>query len=219
MSGAAAIRPGEASFARDDAATRDHFDALARAHGGSVKAVDWGSRASQELRFEVLSSIGNLHGARVLDVGCGQGDLAAWLAQRGVACDYHGIDLSPAMIELARARQPGRSFELRNLLDDDFTLWTRRFDFVIASGIFYLRRHAAADYQRAMIERMFALCTRGLAFNSLSAWDTRPNDALEYRADPMLTLAMATRLTERLSLRHDYHPGDFSILLWREERA
>lgn len=218
MNGAKVTRPREASFAQDDDATRAHFDALARAHGGSVRAVDWGSRASQELRFEVLCGIGNLHGARVLDVGCGQGDLAAWLEQRGVDCDYHGIDLSPAMIDLARARRPGRSFELRNLLDDDSNSWDRRFDFVIASGIFYLRRHAAADYQREMVERMFALCTRGLAFNSLSAWDSRPNEEHEFRADPMRTLAMATRLTERLSLRHDYHPGDFSLLLWREGR-
>jgi SAM-dependent methyltransferase len=196
-------------FADDDAKTRDHFDALASLHGGDVRAVDWGSLASQELRFSVLASMTDLDGASVLDVGCGQGDLYAWLCGRGIHCEYKGIDLSPAMVALARERFPGCAFEVENLLEQP--LCVERYDFVLASGIFYLREHAPEEYMQSMVERMYALCTRGLAFNSLSTWGT-PSPG-EFRADPLRTLAMARRWTERIVFRHDYHPNDFTLLL------
>jgi SAM-dependent methyltransferase len=40
------------------------------------------------------------HGENVLDVGCGPGELAAWLA--GAGYDVVGIDIAPAAIERAR---------------------------------------------------------------------------------------------------------------------
>ncbi len=200
-------------FARGDARTRSHFDALALAHGGDVRAVDWGSRASQEARFSVLATIGDLRGCKLLDVGCGQGDLLAWLELQGIDCDYRGIDLSPEMIALARRRFPKRSFEVANLLEQEPPF--ERCDYVLASGIFYLRREAPEEYLRSMIECMFAHCTRGVAFNSLSAWGEELAFDDEFRADPYLTLVTASSITERLALRHDYHPRDFTIFMHR----
>jgi len=202
------------AFAEDDARTRAHFDALARAHPGDVRAVDWGSRASQELRFSVLASIGDLNGARVLDVGCGQGDLFAWLCAQGIRCEYSGIDLSPAMVALARQRFPENCFEVGNLMDTPAVCATH--DYVLASGIFYLRAHQPDQYMQTMVERMFARCTRGLAFNSLSAWGDGAPDPEEYRADPLRALAMAQDLTSRVTFRHDYHPRDFTLLLYKD---
>ncbi|MEO1790587.1 MAG: magnesium protoporphyrin IX methyltransferase, partial [Pseudomonadota bacterium] len=46
----------------------------------------------------------DLRGARVLDAGCGAGQLTAELATRGA--DVLAVDLSPKMIEIARARLP-----------------------------------------------------------------------------------------------------------------
>lgn len=202
------------AHADDDARTREHFEALAATHGGDVRALDWGSRASQERRFAVLASIGDLHGARVLDVGCGQADFYAWLLARDIRCDYSGLDLSPAMVAHCRARYSKNSFEVCNLLEQDPP--AENYDFVFASGIFYLRRHEPELYLRAMVERMFALCTRGMGFNSLSSWNEPDAGSDEYHADPSYALAISSRLTPKLVLRHDYHPGDFTLLLHRE---
>ncbi|GGM54069.1 methyltransferase domain-containing protein [Dactylosporangium sucinum] len=45
----------------------------------------------------------------VADVGCGPGHVTAHL--RGLGADAFGIDLSPAMVELARRAHPGTRFE------------------------------------------------------------------------------------------------------------
>lgn len=47
-------------------------------------------------------------GTKVLDVGCGQGQLAARLAERKPACTVIGIDQSADMIRRALARNPRR---------------------------------------------------------------------------------------------------------------
>ncbi|ONI75568.1 SAM-dependent methyltransferase [Kribbella sp. ALI-6-A] len=46
----------------------------------------------------------------VLDVGCGPGDVTAYLAERGL--DIKGVDLSPRMIDHARRRYPDLRFEV-----------------------------------------------------------------------------------------------------------
>src|SRR5947209_1865791 len=105
--------------ADDERNVRYYSDLVAR-HGLDVKALDWGSRASQEVRFRVLAeAVGNvaaLAGTRILDVGCGLGDLHAWLQAAGIAADYTGLDITPAMVTAARARFPSVRFLEGNLL-------------------------------------------------------------------------------------------------------
>ena len=50
----------------------------------------------------ILDLIGDVRGKTVLDVGCGDGDLAIELSKRGARVS--GIDISGSMIEAARAR-------------------------------------------------------------------------------------------------------------------
>jgi ubiquinone/menaquinone biosynthesis C-methylase UbiE len=55
--------------------------------------------------YELLVREGDLRGRRVLDVGCGTGTLAAWLAERAAAKVW-GVDESPEMLDVARAKVP-----------------------------------------------------------------------------------------------------------------
>jgi ubiquinone/menaquinone biosynthesis C-methylase UbiE len=57
-------------------------------------------RAVQEVAVEVTD------GVKILEVGCGQGQLAVRLAQRLPSCSVIGIDQSPEMIRRAVARSP-----------------------------------------------------------------------------------------------------------------
>jgi SAM-dependent methyltransferase len=194
----------------DDQHTIRYFSRLVEQHGTDPRALDWGSRESQRLRFGVLAGIGPLHGVSVLDVGCGMGDFFGWLTENGLRVDYTGVDITPPMIEIARRRFPDARFEVGNLMDGAPV--GGPFDYVFASGLFYLRRTEARDFLQWAVARMFSLCRKGVAFNSLTAWAPRQEEG-EFFADPVDTLAFCRSLTPRLLLRHDYHPQDFTLFL------
>ena len=69
-------------------------------------------------------------GSNVLEIGCGDGQLLASLApRRGV-----GLDLSPAMIQIARAQNPGLELHVANAEDPDLLKTiTGPFDYIVVS--------------------------------------------------------------------------------------
>lgn len=77
---------------------------------GDLWAAEWKrtdrsfAALQQDLLTHILAEAGD--GARVLDVGCGAGATSIALAQARPDCIVRGIDVSPALIEIAAARQP-----------------------------------------------------------------------------------------------------------------
>ena len=71
------------------------------------------THASRQL-IEQLAKLG-IRTGRVVDLGCGSGVLAGHMAGRGY--DVHGIDISKAMIQLARKRVPSARFSVGSFLD------------------------------------------------------------------------------------------------------
>lgn len=83
--------------------------------------------ASYDARFDELASSGaEVHGEaalvaeltlgpRVLDGGCGTGRVAIELHRRGF--DVTGVDLDPAMLDVARAKAPDLTWHLTDLSD------------------------------------------------------------------------------------------------------
>lgn len=74
-------------------------------------------------------------GATILDAGCGTGRVAGYLAERGH--DVWGVDLDPALVEVARADHPGARFQCQNLAElslVDTAGRTLEFDVVVSAG-------------------------------------------------------------------------------------
>ncbi len=93
------------------------------------------------------------------------------------------------------------------------------FDVVTANGIFYLLGEQAWPMMQQIIERLYELATSAVAFNSLSAWANKEEqEAGEYYADPIKVVDFCRRLTPWVVLRHDYHPRDFTIYMYKTGR-
>lgn len=197
----------------DDRRNVQLYTNLTDRFGPEVRALNWSGRKSQQKRFAVLTQVGHLHAASVLDVGCGMGDLLDWVQAAGMKINYTGVDLTPRMIEIARAKFPRETFILGSLFNTEGQL-EDSYDFVLASGIFYFRQNAPWEFLTQTVALMFRLCKQAVAFNSLSAWAPQ-KEAQEYYPDPLATAAFCHTLTPRVVLRHDYHPGDFTIYMYK----
>jgi magnesium-protoporphyrin O-methyltransferase len=79
----------------------------------------------------------DLRGARVLDAGCGAGQMTAELAARGA--EVVAVDISPALVDIARARLPAEHGNKVTFASGDMTADHGPFDYAIAmdSLIYY----------------------------------------------------------------------------------
>jgi SAM-dependent methyltransferase len=95
------IRRPSQHYNRPKAAAPTSWDAVARWYDGWVG--DDGSEHHREVAVPaLLSLLDPMPGERILDIGSGQGVLAPYIAKAGA--HYTGVDASPRLLQIARAR-------------------------------------------------------------------------------------------------------------------
>ncbi|MET8812808.1 methyltransferase domain-containing protein [Streptomyces sp. NPDC004549] len=95
------------------AATRAFYDAVAEDYAATFRDSYAGRPLDRALLRAYAELVGP--GRPVADLGCGPGEVTALLASLGL--DVYGLDLSPAMVEIARREHPGLRFEQGSMLE------------------------------------------------------------------------------------------------------
>ena len=102
-------------------------------HGAS-NAYDVFSPDTNERLIDIFVRLSGLpKGARIADLGCGSGVFSSVLQRRGYTCT--GVDLSPALIRIAKEKYPGIEFiegDVENLPFADAS-----FDGVLLAGVLH----------------------------------------------------------------------------------
>lgn len=187
-----------------------HYERNLAFYGPSLEALGWHSRTSQCVRFEALSSIGDLNGCSVLDVGCGFGDFFGYLQEKGVKPRrYLGVDLVGGMIKEARKFYPKGTFEVHDILSYDIG----HFDHVLASGIFGLESPTWDLYVRSMLTKMFRICRIGIGVNFLLAGEERNPDS--HYADFNAMIDLASSISPKIGYKLGYKINDFTLFIYR----
>ena len=148
---------GVDEFVVDEAAIRSRWEDRWSA---DAYAPQW---RSQTIPLEILEAVEEEwfpRGATVLDIGCGSGEIAAWLAREG----YHvlGVDFAEAAIERAReahADVPRLAFEVGDIRDRP----TRpgEFDALLDRGCLHL---VGDEHAPAYVRNVAASAKRGARF-------------------------------------------------------
>ena len=213
----------------DKTAQIAYFEGLLAEHGPNYKALDWNSTDSQRLRFKILKEV-FLYGKKsvnlsVLDVGCGFGDLYGYFKADGLLnkhrISYTGYDIAPRILAVAKKKYPEARFELKDILADHHV---PKHDYLFCSGIFNIRtteRDEHVDFVKEMLFRMYDLCGCGLAVNFLSEGGmpiSDPDDLNSGRYfyfQPEEIISVCRFVGSRFMVRHEYHPGDFTVYLFK----
>lgn len=181
-------------------------------YGKDTRTLGW-RRGRQEIRFEALTGIGTIDGAKVLDVGCGFGDLLGYLKGKGIDVDYHGWDINPNLIEIAREEHPEGTFSVIDVSEysgDD------EFDYVFSSGIFNYAMSDNEQFIKTSLSTMFDISRRGVATDFMTSYvDYENEDA--YYAEPEEIFGYCKGLSMRVALRHDYLPYEFCVYIYIDD--
>ena len=210
-------------FKRDIEALSNHYSGLVKRHGDAPESAQYADRETQERRMAVLCEIGVAKHSKVLDFGCGTGQLLSFLQRSlGFEGEYVGYDISPEAIELARSTHPAGRFEVRDILDQAAE---EMFDYVLVSGVFNNLISDNRAFFEAISRRLMQQAEVGYAFNMLSRFVDYFDDGLYYE-DPLHAFRFCKeQLSPLVTLRHDYavRPGsipfEFSIYVHRTDVA
>jgi len=175
--------------------------------------------ADYDARFEQLAAAGHdVHGEAslvaslgvdsVLDAGCGTGRVAVELARRGLA--VVGVDLDPAMLEVAREKEPGMDWVEADLVEVDLG---RSFDAVVMAGNVMIFLEPGTE-GRALANMARHVATDGLLVAGFSLLPGR----LDLSSYDRLASSAGLVLTERFSTwdRQPFGPGaDYVVSIHR----
>lgn len=195
---------------------RNYYTTTLGKFGPAPLGVDWPSTASQYLRFVQLLRICDFGGPFSLnDFGCGYGALLAYLAWRHpeASIDYHGIDISPSMIEAAQSLWADN--KLVNFSIGDTC--QRAADYSLASGVFNVRLGTLEKdweaYIGVILDNLRRISRRGFAANFMLPWDDGHLEDELYRSSPDRWIAFCrSELCCETELISDYGLREFTLL-------
>ncbi len=183
--------------------------------GRDIRTVGWGAKEDQILRFEVLFRGLDLKGKKILDVGCGLGDLVPYLEIRTKNdFSYIGLDVAEELVRDAKAKYSGPNRDF--ITGDIFSVDLPKVDISILSGTLSLKRKGLEKYARATLRRMMTLSQEAVSLNFLSSYvDYEAPQNLHYQ--PEKVFSWARQLSRRVNLIHDYPLYEFTIQAFIEK--
>lgn len=154
----------------DPAACGAFYDARHTAFSGDdMMILEYSSVQAQRRLFERATALLPPSG-KVLDLGCGLGDLVSYLDKNGFSYQaYHGIDVSERMVQGARRRfadHKGTSFEVRDILTDPLAAGSFDTGYIL-SVLGYPIGGDPMGTMLAILKIAFAACRVGIVFSHL----------------------------------------------------
>jgi SAM-dependent methyltransferase len=179
---------------------------------GSGPEASGGSAEGRRFRFSKLAEIGDLKSHRILDLGCGLGELYPFLTDRFGVIDYTGVDIVPETVAYAAKKYPQARFQCRDVRAEGIE---GTFDYVLLNEVFNNEIPDGEAYMRELLNVAFRYCARGLGFNFVSTYVNYRDGDRAYH-DPVEVLDFCLRaLTRKVTMQHHYERCDVVVFAYR----
>lgn len=191
------------------------YDGRLKKFGITAETLSVGNEVRRNIRYQVLTEIGNLEGKKILDLGCGFGDLIGFLRDKDINCDYTGYDINPKLIEIARKKNPSYKFEVVDIFIESFP----KFDYILSSSSFNnkLKFEDNNKFIEKILKVSYEHAVEGVAIDFLTSYvDFKKDHTYIYHHKPEKIFSIAKKFTRRVCLRHDYPLFEFCVYLFKD---
>ena len=208
-----------------------YYEDLYNKYGYDYRSLDWKDPAGQKARyaaiFDIVEMTGGPKNFSIADIGSGLGHFYGYLKEQGFLkkfnIDYSGYDINPKLVDAARKKHPETKFELKDILEG---YSTQKFDYIISCGVFNIRLTDEAEhleFVKEMMLRMYENCKIGtavdfLSINGLPYVAGKEQGSVYYYFKPEEIIGHVRSISSKYILRHDYHPGDFTVYMLKERK-
>lgn len=201
----------------------NYYQALFDQYGHTENALGW-TKNKQNIRFEQLFRFLHPLNGRLLDLGCGFGDMLKFLknCEDGQNIKYFGVDIMSDFIkEAQRTFMPTEGIFVCSDFFDFLGKEQDKFDYIVASGIFGLKLYEDEMEQYNYIKSVFELaydnCEVGFAMNFLSdKVDYHTSDS-DFHASPSRILDLGYGLSRNVILDNGVMPFEFCITIFKDD--
>ncbi len=192
----------------DKTSTIIHYNDQLKKHGYGPQALGW-KNGRHKLRYDILLSQWKLDGATLLDFGCGFGDMYQHCQDSGHRVIYEGIDINAELIETGKKVYPTANLQVKDVFQ---TGLASQYDVIVSSGTHNLKLKNNWEFIKDTFDLFSAHATTGFAVNFLS---NRVEYELDhtYHSDPVRILDLAYKYSNRVVLRNDYMPFEFTVFV------
>ncbi len=175
--------------------------------------LGWESEEAQQLRFDVLLDKVNLDDKKLLDVGCGTGNLLERINSRGFNVAYTGVDILEQMIEKANKKRLNGVFVHADIFKESIFA-SDLFDVVYTSGIFNLNLGNNKKFLRNALELFFSLSRETVVFNLLHVESPDREDKYFYfhPGEVSEILTEFSTVIRRAEFIETYLKNDFTVI-------
>ena len=178
------------------------------------RSLNWGDKKgiSAKARYQQMFEQYNWTNKSVFEVGCGWGSFFDF----GFMCNYYyGIDVNEEFIKIAKEKQIGATFEVKEIKDGifiDTNTTFDKFDVAISSGVAGNRQGPADTPDKLMHYLSFMFNSANtVMINFPSNRATIRSEYVEYFA-PEYMISQALNLTNNIQLIHK-NQSDFLLIL------
>lgn len=193
----------------------DRYEGRLKEWGPVQKSLGW-FKGRQKYRFNFLREIDGLGiNDSILDVGCGYGDLSAYLKEMGWKGKYCGIDIVPGLIEIAREKYPDEEF---HLIDLQIQKFSKKYDWIFCSGALTTPTTDIDSYihLEEMLSIFYSICNKGISVNFFSPLvDYVVEGSFHPQFHKLIDIVI--KFSKRFTIRHDYMPYEYTLYMYKND--